>query len=542
MNSKWQSKQQLTELLTGLVNLASITGSKDEIALAQHLYYVLNDFPYFKENPDFLQLHPLSDGRYFLTALVKSKKQTDETVLLLSHFDVVDVKDYGHLQHLAFHPHELTKELLNSADLLPPHVKEDIETGDWLFGRGTMDMKAGLTVQLGMLERAMEGDFEGNLLLLTVPDEEVNSAGMLGAVPVLKDLKNQFNLSYRACVNSEPMFSRYPNDENYYVYSGSIGKVLAGFYCSGVETHVGEPFSGLNANLMVSELNRLLELNERYSEIVDDEVTPPPMNLMQKDLKEEYSVQIPHEAVTLFNILTMKRSMLELHDMLLKTAVEAAENIERFYDEKASRYSQSVTYTPASCQVTVMSYDDLLEYAVKKVGEAEVNRHIHYLKANRGALDDRHFTNKIVSGLSGLCKELAPLIVVFYSPPFYPSVSSKEDDFIQGILSEVQSYAKDQFQISLKNQQYFAGLSDLSFLQIRESEESIRELTANMPIYGDHYQLPLEEIKALNIPVLNVGPFGKDPHKWTERLHLPYSFETCPKLLSFTLKRIFEKK
>jgi arginine utilization protein RocB len=338
------------------------------------------------------------------------------------------------------------------------------------------------------------------------------------------------------------MFTRYPNDENYYVYSGSIGKVLAGFYCSGVETHVGEPFSGLNANLMVSELNRLLELNERYSEIVDDEVTPPPMNLMQKDLKEEYSVQIPHEAVSLFNILTMKRSMLELHDMLLKTAEEAANNIERFYDEKASRYSQSVTYTPASYQVTVMSYDDLLEYAVKKVGEAEVNRHIHYLKANRGALDDRHFTNKIVSGLSGLCKELAPLIVVFYSPPFYPSVSSKEDDFIQGILSEVQSFAKDQFQISLKNQQYFAGLSDLSFLQIRESEESIRELTANMPIYGDHYQLPLEEIKALNIPVLNVGPLGKDPHKWTERLHLPYSFETCPKLLSFTLKRIFEKK
>ncbi|MGX1193098.1 M20/M25/M40 family metallo-hydrolase [Metabacillus sp. SLBN-84] len=541
MTAKWQSKEQLTELLTGLVNLASITGSKDEIALAQHLYYVLNDFPYFKEHPDHVKLHPLEDGRYFLTALVKSKKETEDTVILMSHFDVVDVKDYGHLEHLAFRPHELTKELANSANLLPQPVKEDLETGDWLFGRGTMDMKAGLTVQLGMLEQAMNGEFEGNLLLLTVPDEEVNSAGMLGAVPVLQKLKQKHGLSYTACVNSEPMFSRYPNDENFYVYSGSIGKVLAGFYCSGVETHVGEPFSGLNANLIISELNRLLELNENYSEKAGGEVTPPPMNLMQKDLKEEYSVQIPHEAVSLFNILTMKRSMLELHGMLMNTASAAARRVEKFYDEKASHYSKSVGYTPASYRVTVMSYDELLAYAIQKVGEEEVNRHIGYLKANRGDLDDRHFTNKIVSGLSGLCKELAPLIVVFYSPPFYPSVSSKEDAFIQEVLSDVQSYAGSKFGISLVNQEYFAGLSDLSFLQLRDSEESIRELTANMPIYGDHYKLPLDEIKALNIPVLNVGPYGKDPHKWTERLHLPYSFETCPELLNYTLKQIFKK-
>ena len=85
------------------------------------------------------------------------------------------------------------------------------------------------------------------------------------------------------------------------MYTGSIGKVLARFFCKGIETHVGEPFSGLNANFMVSELNRLLELNSDYCEEVDGEVTPPPTNLMQKDLKEAYSVQTPHTAVSLFN-------------------------------------------------------------------------------------------------------------------------------------------------------------------------------------------------------------------------------------------------
>ena len=52
-----------------------------------------------------------------------------------------------------------------------------------------MDMKAGLAVQFSMLERAMNGEFDGNLLLITVPDEEVNSQGMLEAVPVLKALE-----------------------------------------------------------------------------------------------------------------------------------------------------------------------------------------------------------------------------------------------------------------------------------------------------------------------------------------------------------------
>ena len=71
-------------------------------------------------------------------------------------------------------------------------------------------MKAGLTVQLSMLERAMAGRFEGNILLVTVPDEEVNSQGMLEAVPKLKELKQKYDLDYTACLNSEPMFEKYP--------------------------------------------------------------------------------------------------------------------------------------------------------------------------------------------------------------------------------------------------------------------------------------------------------------------------------------------
>lgn len=49
-------------------------------------------------------------------------------------------------------------------DELPDHVREDIEHGDWLFGRGTMDMKCGLALQMAMIEQACEGRFDGNVL------------------------------------------------------------------------------------------------------------------------------------------------------------------------------------------------------------------------------------------------------------------------------------------------------------------------------------------------------------------------------------------
>lgn len=102
----WQTKDELLALLTSLVQYESITGSKGEAALAEYLYFILKDKPYFQKHPDDVTLHPMDDGRSFLTALVK-KKNVKKTVLLLSHFDVVDIEDYGEFKHMACKPAEL---------------------------------------------------------------------------------------------------------------------------------------------------------------------------------------------------------------------------------------------------------------------------------------------------------------------------------------------------------------------------------------------------------------------------------------------------
>lgn len=536
---KWQSFDQLKNLLCTLVEHPSITGTKEEVSFSEHLYYLLKSFPYFEANQEHLKLHSLRDGRQYLTALVKKGKQK-ETVILLSHFDVVDTKDYGHLEHLAFRPRELTDELKNYKERMSKYVLNDLTSGDWLFGRGVMDMKAGLTVQLSMLERAMNGEFDGNLLLLTVPDEEANSEGMLGAIPYLQHVANEYDLDLKACINCEPMFAQFPNDDHLYVYTGSIGKILAGFFCKGIETHVGEPFSGLNANLMVSELNRLLELNDTFCEIVDGEVTPPPTNLMQKDLKEEYSVQIPHESVSMFNILMMNRSLKDIHTLLFQTAVQAAEQIERTYRVREKSFRTKVQFSPRPTAVSVFTYQQLLQKAIERHGEGEVGRRMDYLQSNRGSLGDRDFSTRLVAELASLCQEESPMIVLFYSPPFYPAVSSKGDKRIESLTKQLIDYAKNTYDLELTRLNYFPGLSDLSFMQLNEDTKSLHMLTSNMPLYGKGYYMPFHEMKALNVPIFNVGPYGKDAHKWTERLHLPFSFNTFPDLLRFTIQTVLK--
>ncbi len=48
-----------------------------------------------------------------------------------------------------------------------------------------MDMKMGLALHMHLIENAAAEDWPINLLLMTVPDEEVDSAGMRAAVEIM---------------------------------------------------------------------------------------------------------------------------------------------------------------------------------------------------------------------------------------------------------------------------------------------------------------------------------------------------------------------
>ncbi|WCK55192.1 M20/M25/M40 family metallo-hydrolase [Aneurinibacillus sp. Ricciae_BoGa-3] len=539
ITGKWQTKKQKIELLSRLVAIPSITGSEAEIAIADFIQEELRAFSYFQENRDHLKLHSTGDGRNILTALVKKHDNVKNTVILVSHFDVVDIQDYGRWSSLAFDTDKLTEAFYMRKADVPLDVQQDIDQGNWLFGRGTMDMKCGIVSHMSIIEQATLGAFDGNVLMLAVCDEEANSVGMREAVPVLLDMAEKHQLDYKVCLNSEPMFARYPGDAGKYIYTGSIGKVLPGFLCYGKETHVGEPLSGLNASYMASQITSELELNTAFCEVVDREVMPPPTNLLLRDLKEEYSVQIPHRAVALFNLFLFEKSMDEIVDQLRCLMKTAAACIEQHYAKQAGRFAQLAGCTPETIHVNVLTFDELMAYAVKTYGQEEMADIQAAAMANREECDDREATIRLVDKMAILCKELAPMIVMFFAPPYYPPVSSRMDAYIQSVVDEMIRYAKKKHDVVLYKQNYFAGISDLSYTGLSQPISSLHTLISNMPLWGKGYTLPLEELRELNLPVLNIGPVGRDAHKWTERLDVDYAFETLVDMLTAAINLLF---
>lgn len=294
---------------------------------------------------------------------------------------------------------------------------------------------------------------------------------------------------------------------------------------------MGEPFAGLNANFMASQLTCELELNTSFCEVIDGEAAPPPTNLIQKDLKKEYSVQIPHRAVTLFNLFLLEKRMEDVVEPLLAAARQAALRIKQAYEMHASQFGAYDPFTPRELAINVMTYEELLAYAVRTYGEEKLRQLQAEAVANRGGKDDRDMTIELVDQVAILCKELSPMIVLFFAPPFYPAVSSRKHPLIQRTVSEMEAYAHEQHHVKLVSQNYFGGISDLSYVGLQYPAASMRPLVANMPLWDKGYSIPLQALEAFDVPVLNLGPVGRDAHQWTERLDVDYAFVTLMDLL-----------
>ncbi|MEH7744620.1 M20/M25/M40 family metallo-hydrolase [Neobacillus drentensis] len=525
----WGTPEALRKLLCEVVSWRSMTLTEGELNFPSKVEEKLQGLDYFQDNPTQLLLHDADQGRRFLTALYKHPA-AKETIVLISHFDTVNTEEYGDLEAFAYQPEELTNMLLERLVGLPEDVVQDLKSGEYLFGRGTMDMKMGLVMHMGLIEKATVEQWPINLLLLTVPDEEVNSAGMRAAVPKLLELKEKYDLTYKLFLNGEPVFSQEPGDENYYVYSGSIGKIMPSALFYGKETHVGEPLSGITAPYIASFLTQRMEWNLSLQETVMGETTPLPVTLQQKDLKLEYSVQTPYRSSALYNVFLMERNAEEIMDIFEKVAVNAARACNKAYIEVCKE--QSVD--PVG-EVRVLRYEALLKHAINKFGTDFIEAIKAAIHAN-SEWDDREKSIRITDALMIRCQELAPAMVLLFAPPYYPAVNSSNDEIISQCVKYVKERGLAKFELPVQQVHYFNGISDLSYVNYQDDGEGWTAFKSNTPVWGTSYSIPFDAMKELQAPVLNVGPLGKDAHKRTERLHMKSAFEEVPALVEGMIK------
>jgi arginine utilization protein RocB len=386
-----------------------------------------------------------------------------------------------------------------------------------------------------------------SVVFLATPDEENESAGVLQAVRFLLRLRDEHGLDYLGAINTDYTAARYQGDTHRYIYTGTIGKLLPSFLVVGRESHVGEPFSGVDANLLASELIGDLSMNPDLCDHVRGQSTPPPVTLHAADLKAHYDVQLPFAASFYLNVLTFSTTPDQLIETLRQRAAAAlTRTLARIDDaERAWVAAQDdANWQPRATPRTgdVLTWQELREGCVARLGEDAV------AKALEGAwtrlpdvVDSRERSMRLAHALWTLSGREGPAIVLYYSPPYYPHIAAAPCE-LHTAVAEVASSHSD---LQLSVEEFYPFISDMSYLQL-DTAADLTALTANMPVWradgaspraGD-YPLPLAEVAALGLPVVNFGPYGAGAHQRGERLLMSYSFETLPRLLLETIERL----
>lgn len=528
-----------------LVSIKAISPSEDETRVAEAVVRLLGEDgladAYTALGLDAIEGDPYRRRNAY--ALVRG--QSARAVVLLGHIDTVGTGDYGRLEAAALDPEELDRrrdELMALTPGLADDLTDPVSGHDWMLGRGVNDMKGGVAINIALMRRAAElarrGQLPLSLALLAPCDEENESAGVLQGVQLLLKLQRQYGLEYLGVINTDYTTSRYPGDPHRYAYTGTIGKLLPSFLVIGKEAHVGEPFQGLDANLLAAELIADLSMNPALCDALGDQRTPPPVTLHATDLKTNYDVQLPFAAYFYLNVLTLTTTPAELLDRLRERAIAALARALARVDEAERRWSGADPTTPRAG--AVLTYAELLALAVEKQGGERVRQALReeWERSLTGpdgrARDARERSLRLTYALWRLSEQPGPLVILYYSPPYYPHLA-KRDGALQ---SAVEAAARAHPDLHLRVEEFYPFLSDMSYLRLDPAVD-LAALTANLPLWQDWeapatpgaYRLPLRAVQALDAPFVNIGPYGRGAHQRGERVLLSYSFATLPQLI-----------
>lgn len=537
--------ERLRRTLTEIIAEPSISGTIAENLAADKIYQILSEIPYFLNNPQNLTKIDVENdvyNRYFVSALFCGKRQSKKTVIIAGHLDVVGVDDFGHLKHLAFNVDEYTKRV-HEFDL-DKDTRADLQSGEWIFGRGTCDMKHGLALGIELLrDLSVRDDFVGNLLFLAVPGEETNSEGMLEAVNQLVELQNQ-GYEFVALLMPEPYIVNPKDYSTRYVHIGSCGKLNAIFFFAGKQAHVLDPFNGVNSTAMASEVNRLLELNTDFCDKTQNKVSPPPLCLKQRDLTELYSVTLPLYSTACYNFLTMKREPDELLAKLKNLGQRAFENLLVKTKRKARNFEKlaDVKLVDPGVKPLTLTYKELYDRVKLSMGKEldiflkEKIEEWHYLK-----FDNQTIAFNLMRETYEKYLDKVPMVVIGFAPPYYPhrftDNSTEHGRKLLEAVDDMIAYAKEKHGEKFEKDDYFTGLSDLSYTGFADSTGT-KEMFQNLLGLGSNYIFPVEQLKKLDIPGIILGGFGKDLHKYTERLNMPFTFNILPDLYEHMIYKL----
>ena len=523
-------------MIRELVSIPSVTEGPHESEPGLWIKARLEKLAYFKENPENLKwietpLEGTQEKLHSLVVRVDAAGRTERTVLLISHYDVVGVEVYGENAQSAF-------------DIAALNRIFDNRDGNVLYGRGIMDMKSGVALELDVVEE-FAGDrslYDVNIVAAFVGDEENASAGMRGAVPTLAALKAG-GMDFIAAINTEPGEAGDARAAGPRVFLGTLGKLMPGFYVRGCAAHVGNCYKGFSAALAISHLVECAECSPSLANPLRGKTQPSWICLDMGVMRKTYSVTVPDRAYAYFNCFTTTSTPADIvgqmRSVALSSFIKTSRQLSASCDELAAMGYDGAPFSEPEPKVFTLY--ELTEKARTRCGadfDASLDAFVDSLPAD----DMRQRGIRVVDHIAGLSGEEGPYIVCFFLPPWLPVrtdiTDDKRDASVVAAAREVEAEIEQRYGMKMAEAEFFAGLCDLSYVGAKVSCGDLEDFRKNMPGWGGVYSIPLDEMNSLGMAVINMGPSGDDPHKETERLYLHYSLDILPDMLRGLIRKL----
>jgi arginine utilization protein RocB len=291
-----------------------------------------------------------------------------------------------------------------------------------------------------------------------------------------------------------------------------------------------------------------LDLIPDLIDSVDGIASPAPTFLYLKDTKNIYDVSLPMAASGYMSVMFLKKSVSGIMELVRKKCVEAFEevitDIQSSFESYANVNNGNASALP--WRANVKFYSELREEAIRDSG-AKFNEDFAELtefiggKIASGAMSLVDASHRVIEHTLRYVRDVSPTVVIALTPPYYPVVGNSMleagteniDRLADDIIARARNKSGDEYV-----KYYIVGMSDLSYFMQNPSPGDNAYVRDNMLLWGDIYDIPFDDLDEISMPVMNIGPWGKDIHKYTERVFREDLISRTPDLTAFAIERV----
>lgn len=438
---------------------------------------------------------------------------TPQAVVVMGHYDTVGTSDFGEHEPIARDPEALGRLYASHPD---PSVRKDATDGRHLFGRGVLDMKSGLAAMVAVLEALCElPPLAGDVLFAFCPDEEADSRGAR-TLRRLLCREEEAGSHLIGCINTD--YGSPDAKGRHVAFLGSVGKVLPALFIGGTPTHATEPDGLTEPAHLLAAVVQDLTFHPDLTDRTLGQVGPPPVPLSLADSRTAYDVQTLSHAFAYFNVITLSRTPSAVLGTFCRL-VEGA--LDRAWEEGSERLRRS-GHQPGA-RPTLLRWEEL----AAKV-EAEAPGALQAILRKAAAEGDPRRRSQFVVERAWRRIGAPPMAVAYFAQDAIPRVGGDGGDLIGALRRAAVGLLAE----PLEEVSFFPAISDMSFVTRSPDEGDRAAFLADYP----GALASSSPVPAPAMPVVNLGPEGKDAHRPSERVETDWTFGRLPHLILATVR------